>query len=302
LFKKIIFFNPYHNGDIHFSREFVKTLIRILPAKEYVYQHNNPHDLISDITELRFEKYEDLGTKHPKGHHMYYELKNNILKFNTWAAVGKFNDLYQKEGITLENNIAMYNYTLSLFSNIKIDTFNKEQYIPVINWNYFKIKYPSAYFNIDNFGKSNNQKKVLICNGKLLSHQCPDFKFEPIIEELAKKEKDILFLLTERRSQSNQKNILYTQDIIGSNQDLNQISYLCTYCDVLVGRSSGPYSTSNVKENWLPKKKGKTIICINKLETDAFWYIPPDSINKFIWLNDYSKDGLINKIGSILVC
>jgi len=299
MYKKVIFFNPFHNGDIHFSREFVKKLVSILPAKEYVYQHNNYPDLIADIQNIKHERYKDLGWTHPKGCHMYYELQNNILKLNTWAAVGKFWDIYKREGITLSNNIKMYNYTLSQFTDFRFEDTNLEQYIPSIDYTYFRKRYPRRFENIDNFVLSENRKKILICNGNILSNQCPNFAFGSIVSILAQKFPDFLFLLTDKKDIINEKNVKYTSEIIGNDQCLNSISYLGMFTDVLIGRSSGPYSTCNVKETWIPKKQ-KTIIGIVNIETDAFWHIPVNSINKFIWLNKYDNQSLIIGISKVL--
>ena len=47
--KKIIFFNHYHNGDIHYSREFVKDIIKKTNSTECYYYHFNKPNLLKDI-------------------------------------------------------------------------------------------------------------------------------------------------------------------------------------------------------------------------------------------------------------
>ena len=47
--KKILFYNDWHNGDIHMSREYVKDLMSVLGQNEYFYYHTNNNSILSDI-------------------------------------------------------------------------------------------------------------------------------------------------------------------------------------------------------------------------------------------------------------
>jgi hypothetical protein len=65
--------------------------------------------------------------------------------------------------------------------------------------------------------------------------------------------------------------VKYTGDIIKvENSDLNEISYLSTFCDIIVGRSSGPFTFSNVKENIFDGNKA--FLCFGEKETDCLPY------------------------------
>ena len=76
-----------------------------------------------------------------------------------------------------------------------------------------------------------------------------------LIEKLSDNYPHIDFILTEK-SNIVKNNVLHTSDIImTSGCDLNEISYLSTKCDIIVGRASGPYCFTHVKENMLNTNK-----------------------------------------------
>src|SRR5271163_3192723 len=57
--KRVVFFNYYHNGDIHASREFVRQIInkvhQLEPETQFAYAHKNYQGLLSDIPNLTFD-------------------------------------------------------------------------------------------------------------------------------------------------------------------------------------------------------------------------------------------------------
>ena len=46
---KIVFFNHYHRGDLHTSKEFVKEVMNKLPDVEFEYWHGNPEVILQEI-------------------------------------------------------------------------------------------------------------------------------------------------------------------------------------------------------------------------------------------------------------
>ena len=50
---RITFYNHFGAGDIFESREFVKDLMKILPADEYRYAHGKNPKILLDIPELK---------------------------------------------------------------------------------------------------------------------------------------------------------------------------------------------------------------------------------------------------------
>jgi hypothetical protein len=176
---------------------------------------------------------------------------------------------------------------LSIFDNLK----GIENYIPSIDYTKFNLK----SFNED---KLKNKKNVLFCNNFVNSRQSENFSFSEIINNLGEKFKDINFIITNYESGIIIKeNVFYTTDIITgfNNFDLNEISYLSTKCDVIIGRSSGPYSFSIVKENILNSKK--KFVCFTNVINDA-WFL--GDIVDLTWSNNYSHSSMINLIINVL--
>ena len=117
------------------------------------------------------------------------------------------------------------------------------------------------------------------------------FSFDDIIENLSNEYKEINFLVTNDSLISND-NVFYTKNIIGLEKDLFEISYLSTFCDVIIGRSSGPHSFSYIKDNFFNKKKINISIC--SFEYDGRWFYEVDCNN--IWTDNYDEKYVLNLI------
>jgi hypothetical protein len=89
-----------------------------------------------------------------------------------------------------------------------------------------------------------------------------------IICDLAAKYQDTAFICTYTFA-CDLPNVYFTdliQERIGS--DLNEISYLSTYCDAIVGRNSGPFLFTNTKENLA----SKTFLAFSRDHRECFPY------------------------------
>ena len=87
--------------------------------------------------------------------------------------------------------------------------------------------------------------------------------------------------------------------------NLNEISYLSTKCDLIIGRSSGPYTFCIVEENYNKNK----LICLCD-EYSSSWFMDNEDYdiksstieNKdFTWSNNYNVENILelikNKLG-----
>jgi hypothetical protein len=228
--KSICFFNNFHNGDLFASKSFVKEIIDSVDTKFY-YGHMNHPSVFSDLN----------------AEYLYFPQIENEVKFlntedifyvNTWIG-SYFDEAPADECCTLKFSYDMFekiyfklNETFSL--NLKLSSI--ENYFPSIDFS----KYQTG--NIDEYIQKDLNKKVLFCNGPSMSGQClytGDMK--PVIESLANKHSNISFLCTQRFD-TILSNIKFTSDIIKIEEcDLNEIGYLSTFCDIIVGRNSGPH-------------------------------------------------------------
>jgi hypothetical protein len=277
--KKINLFNHCHNGDIFFSR----ILINLL--KDYydiTYYHNLNTPLLIDLDFVNEKK----GIPNNLHLHQNYIEAGFI---NTW--IGQNNMIYVRkidDGFSLKNYMVLIN---ELLSKLNVPIKNVEEILPFVNYdklpNYEKIK--NIFYELTKKYK----KLILISNGRVESNQSYNFNFTPIIDNLALKNPDILFLLTEKTN-LNRDNIIFTCDITQTKPDLLDISYISTFCNLIVGRSSGPYTYSLNKDNLL--NKDKTFISFNYKEIESSLFNKEFVKCKFIWSNNFDSNNIINII------
>lgn len=237
--KKICFFNHYHNGDLFHSKSFVQQIINTIDT-EFLYAHSNNPVLLSDLN----AKYEPIPNI---SHSIRFLDTEDIFYVNTW--IGSYfveGEKYYGE-CTLRFSYEMFAKIFDELNqkfNCNLNLLPIENYFPFINYSKFNIS------EVDNYIRTDLTKKVLFSNGPCLSGQCRYYgDMSPIVTQLADKYPDITFICTHRISTS-LKNIKFTEDIIKvSGCDLNEIGYLSTFCDIIVGRNSGPFCFSTNLEN-----------------------------------------------------
>lgn len=263
MYNKLIFFNAYGNGDIFESRRFVKEIMQIIPAKHYFYAHGKSPRILADIPEIQFTPFvNDFDSSKA-----IIKLNDNSLVWNTW--IGR-DSKYVLPGIgcTVEKLYEMYNDILRL---INLPGLSKPifDYIPDIDYSYYNIK------PIDEFLQKHIAQKVLISNGKVYSDQAVNFDFTPVINKLAEKLPDVIFILTEATDIS-KDNVFYTSNIINNKDkfDLNEISYLSLFCDTHIGRNSGPHVFAQVRDNWLDPNKVTLSFTRENIASHFVWKLP----------------------------
>lgn len=258
--KAICFFNHYHNGDLFNSKSFIQEIISNIDTK-YYYAHSNHPIVLSDLNIehcsipciSHSDRFVDVG---------------DVLYVNTW--IGS----YFEEGCeyfgecTLRFSYGMFEkiYTQinqTFGTNLKLGPI--ENYFPSINYSKFNL------LNVNKFLSNSSQRKVLISNGPCLSGQCYyTGDMSSIINNISSNHKDILFIPT-HKFESFSDNVVFSGDIIQSNKcDLNEISYISTHCDLIIGRNSGPFCFSSTKENL--NNPSKTFYAFGEKETDCFIY------------------------------
>lgn len=273
----LIFHNNLHRGDCFYSRSFVKDIINKINAENYIY-----------YTNYNFDVFKDLNIEHRNDKKLINQLQetdtiidSNNIYINTW--IGQSKAVFLTDGCSLKSNYNMYKVIYDKL-NIRID--NIENYIPEVDFNYVEKD------NIDIFiTKYKNNKKILISNGNTLSGQSINFDFNPIILYLSSIYTDVIFLLTDNTYRINKDNIFYTSDIINLNSDMLEISYLSLFCDIIIGRASGPYCFSHIKENMNNPNKTYIGFCHYRSE---LWY--ENNISKTIWSNNFDINNIVTTI------
>ena len=281
LINKIIFYTTGHNGDIHYSREFIKDIIKKIPNVAFEYHCNVSVKLLKDISCLSIKPF-DLWNlyKNP----FYYDSNNQIFYINTWIGCDYSSDETGRYGCCLKSNYFMYK---KIFDILGITIENENYYIPDVKWDCYDI------FKIDEFFKFKNYKNYcLISNGNVLSGQADNCNLNDIIKILATKFENTGFILTDISNKLNYPNIYYTNDIIDTpGNDLNEIGYMSTKCDIIIGRASGPYCFAHNKNTLYDNTK--TFIVFSNSRNEGIWADIEETENncsKQIWSNNFDLD------------
>lgn len=263
----ICFMNDGHNGDIIHSKSFVKDIAEQLNLK-CLYHYKKSPKLIQDSGVVYTQM---CPTKHPENHEKFIQ-HNNILFISTWLYPyimdPKFRQKYNIDGINIKTNYIIYQEICEIINLIfKQDIKLKqiEYYLPFIDFNLLDTK------KIDNFILLDNNKKILLCNGPSLSGQTQyNENMSKIIKKIAVKYKNITFIATEKFD-INLTNVKFTEDIIQlEGCDLNEIGYLSTFCDLIVGRNSGPFCFCGIDKNL--KDPNKIFYAFGHNEKDCFYH------------------------------
>jgi hypothetical protein len=94
-------------------------------------------------------------------------------------------------------------------------------------------------------------------------------------------------------------NVFYVKDVHKqSGKDLNINAYLATYCDIIVGRSSGPFTFCL---NTACLTNATKYITFSDINLDSGYYgLQPWYGDKFLCTNSQNTPGFVNALSSIL--
>lgn len=258
MWDNVCFYNYFHNGDIHLSRNYIKFLIKNVASKNYYIVHENSPRLLQDLPvkylPLRWDpvnfpemanipNYKVLLNRGNIENIVYSH--NKTLFINTW--IGKNHRKYVPISVSGEGLHHSYLDTV-IELNLDVTMPSIEKFIPTVD--YSKYHCDDIDFYID---RSKNIKKVLICNGDVHSGQSENFNFSPIIHQLSDKFPQVHFIVTDQHVHGlpDKPNIMTSADIIKQEHgggDLVEHSYLGKFCDIIVGRASGPFEFCKTQE------------------------------------------------------
>ena len=138
---------------------------------------------------------------------------------------------------------------------------------------------------------STYRKKILLCNGIIHSGQSVKFSLRENIHRLVAKNPDCAFVYTEKETTFLLDNEFFIDDHVNI-PNLDEITYISTYCDVLVSRMSGPGSCICVHENLF--NPNVAFVCITNYEGLAHFY--KGGTCKYEWTSDVSEETLTQLI------
>ena len=278
------FYNHFRNGDIFLGKEFILDIMKKLNIDHANFYHKNTHFLLKDINDLITQSDSKLSILDCQDSIFYYD---NNMYINTWIGAKKLK-YYCGIGFKEPLRCSLYSYYemfKEIYNRLEIHLNEISYYVPSINFE--KID----KINVDNFINKYKNKKILICNGDALSGQSKNISFDNIIINLSNTYKYLSFILT-KKTDIISDNVFFTDDITKLERDLVEISYLSTYCDIIIGRSSGPHSYTYIKDNFFNKNKTNISIC--QYEYDGRWFYETDHNN--IWTDNYDEIHLLNLI------
>ena len=248
-------YNHWHYGDIFTSRSLIKPL---LTKFNIIFYHNLKAPLLSDIE----------GLTEIQGIPFGFDINSSDLtqnKINAWIGQSQMKYYHRYEsGCSLKNYLSFVFEVLDFYNIPKEDT---EYYLPEIDFTKI-VKHDEIKSQLKTY-KNQYKKIVFISNGDVHSGQSVNFDFTPIIMNLSYEHPEVLFLLSEKNNIQSH-NIKFTSDMTLLSPDLLQISLISTFCDIIIGRASGPFTYSLVKENILDKNK--KFISFNNNPVDANYY------------------------------
>lgn len=273
---RVILFNHWHNGDVHLSRGVVRQMIKkveqIAPATEFIYSHHNPSNLLLDIPNLGFDP--DLVNTVDQHDNLVH--RNDTVFINSWYNQ-QHSRYMSRYGVSFDSLYAAFDDTCQSLWNFSLSDISTDvrDFFPVIDYEAYEIERARQWLSL-HLGK-----KILVENGPANSGQAINFAMAPLILQAAQRHPDYSFILSQRENNTFPPNVFYTSDIIGrlEGSDLNEISFLSNYCDVVIGRASGVFSFALTRANLFERRV--KFLCFSNLV--------PNKSNKF-WLSSLLQD------------
>ena len=266
--KKVVWFNHYHNGDIHASRGIVKQIINHVhrqdPTITFAYSHRNPSNLLLDIPNLEFDG-EALNNVNP---HDSLVVIGDTAYINTW-----YDQQHQKYArqcgiLTIDILYVALNEACQKLWGFSLEdiSVDPKDFFPSIDYSKFDIS------RIQSWLQEHPGKKVLVESGHAMSGQAHNFDMTSVVVKLAEKHPDITFILSNKNYTPLPNNVICTSDIIQkqTGSDLNEISFISTHCDLIIGRASGVFTFSLVKENLF--ERSTKMLCFSHLVSGQHKY------------------------------
>jgi hypothetical protein len=288
---KITFFNHYHNGDIHLSRGIIRKIINKVheydSSVKFSYSHPNKSNLLFDISEL---DYDFLSLSKLDSQNSIIKLDDTIY-INTWY--DQQNQKYSKKyGIlTIDALYGALSDSCEQIWDFKLDDTSSDlkDFFPIIDYSKFDIEIVQFWLH------NHKNKKILIENGHSFSGQSHNFDMTSVAIKLANQHPDIIFILSKKEDLILPNNIFYSSDIIKKTEgsDLNEISFLSTHCDMIIGRSSGVFSFTMVNEN-LFKRKIKLISFAHLIAGQTKFWLGPKFSDQIYYSSNIIVSNAIN--------
>lgn len=245
--KRVAFYNKAHVGDLHLTRQYVKMFPKWFPAYEFIYLHSYSPDILKDI-EIPIVKPSDVPGFEALPHEGsgVYNKDSETIFLNTWVySCGNFEFCTFQSGEKL-----MELYFNWLVKNEKDKTIVPDFPFPKL---LPSIDYRKAGVDVEKILQYFQQQKVasiFLCNNYSRNNQAYSDNLNFFALKLANIF-DVNICLTNKVIPIlSHSKIVYIEEIFNlQGFSLNSLSYFSTYCPVIIGRGSGPFTFSEVIDN-----------------------------------------------------
>lgn len=266
-------YNHAHMGDVFVSRGVVKWICTNIPAEGYVYEHRYSPKIVRDMHYVKSMPYERNETRQQP-----WTVIDGVLRAN--VSYMPQTPYYKKTSIET--------LWLALKGELKrelgIDVLaTEEDLIPEMSYDKYDVS------KIDEFMKSHQGKKVLVCNNETLSGQARNFNMNPLISTFSEKFPELHFIVTnEHKGRVAEDNVSYVTDMVVAfeGSDLPECAYAGTFCDLIISRGSGP-ATYCLSKTHLERTTLKYVGFCDHIEPMAI------GLNKFYegkFFNKFARD------------
>lgn len=257
---KIIFYNQWRNGDCFLPKQYVRDIVNRHPFIEFQFAHNNHPNIVSDLPLKHITLSEIPQFPMPmRMHSIPNSSGEHTLYINTW--VGCF--IFGADALMGEKDHANF-YLLHKMWTKFYDVLgismvgNYTHFLPEIKWDTFDLTEQKEYLK-----KIEGKRLIFFSNGKQQSEQSSMGNMQEIIRTIAEEFKDIEFYVTDPVN-FEADNVTVCNHETGV---LNQLAYITTKAELIVGKNSGPFTYAHNKDNINNYKK--TFMCFSHKKKDC---------------------------------
>jgi hypothetical protein len=315
---RAVFFNMFRNGDLFVVREFVRSMIQQMPQYEWYYAHGNHPESLSDLpcVYIPIPHFHEVCASVGCTSHEVSELlpvykplmANEIIRqlsaesnlyINTWAGCWHGHVFPTGTYPNMNDLMVMWNLIGDLVYKKTKDvvTFPLKplDYFPIVDKKLCDTRKVDEAIEI----LSGYKKIVLVANGNALSGQSKlhSHHLNNVIIKMSEHYPEVAFVLTQKIS-CNISNIFFTDDFFAKKFDLIDISAFSQFCDVIVGKNSGPFTYAHTQQNVLDANK--TFVSFSNLSRDNLLHDIKDAKCTFVHSSTESHDEVLSILRDII--
>lgn len=287
----ICFFNFYHNGDVFSGKGFMQDIIAQVRGVKFQHAQLNSLKTMCDL-DCEHLHTDNIHPDVPSGaRYVDYE---GVLYINTW--VGAYGNAVIPQGQHHANWPSLYTMWMHIYDliddvfDVKLArTENLAHYIPTTDFAKFDVAPANRFLG-------QHENIVLMCNGLVRSTQSNLGLMDDVVIPLAKEHPDINFVCTTKFdiTDADVHNVYFTDDIFQGvkDGDINEIAYLSTRAFLIMGKNSGPFMFTHLKENILDPNK--IFVSMSHRSSDSYpWGLKGFGCRYY----HYSSDDIANAAG-----